>query len=88
MNMTTYIDRNRLLDEIEKKKYSRSSRTLIMNQPAADVIPVEWLHKWWEKETITYSAGYDGWYEVEGFMFRYEAMIEAWRKENEISISN
>lgn len=75
------IDKEKLLEDLKQKRYSKQSLELIERQPVIDAIPIEFMRKWQEgfmKEingTIYYMGdGYD----------TAEDLLEAWVKENEI----
>ena len=73
------IDKEKLLEDLKSKRYSKQSLELIENQPEIEAIPISFMKKWQEgfmKEihgTVYYMGdGYDS----------AEDLLEAWVKEN------
>ena len=74
------IDKEALLLELKKKRYSKQSLDLIESQPVVDAIPVDFIENWlnsFMKEingrTYYMGDGYDS----------ADDLLEAWRKDNE-----
>ena len=75
------IDKEKLLEDLKQKRYSKRSLELIERQPEIEAIPISFMRKWQEgfmKEIngrVYYMGdGYDS----------AEDLLEAWEKENEI----
>ena len=77
------IDKNKLLNELKSRKFSKNSLALIESQPVVDAIPVDWINNWLDQfmreingRTYYMGDGYDG----------AGDLLEAWEKENEKDI--
>lgn len=72
--MKKYIDRDRLLEDLKKRSYSKASLILILDQPEADVIPMWWIEYWLDEQYANHNNSL------------HDAvidMLDDWRKENE-----
>ena len=64
------IDKYELIKELSKRKYSRASLQLIMDQPEVKAIPIDWIEEWGWKNGMSESMS-------------LRVMIEDWEKEND-----
>ena len=65
------IDKEKLIEEVSKRKYSKASLQLITDQPEVMAIPVEWISKYSRKPL----SNADYWAIIR--------MVTEWKKENE-----
>ena len=67
------IDKEKLLEDLKSKRYSKQSLELIQSQPEVEAIPIEWI-----KELIEefYEDGIDSYAKLLG------QVITEWEKEN------
>ena len=77
------IDKEKLLEDLKSKRYSKRSLELIESQPEIKAIPIAFMRKWEDSfmkeingRTYYMGDGYD----------TAEDLLEAWEKENEKNV--
>lgn len=70
------IDKEKLVEALKTRRYSRSSIKLIDEQPTIEAIPIKWIKKWAE-DTFDIESQYDVYPLI-------KLMLSHWEKENEI----
>lgn len=70
------IDKEKLLEDLKQKRYSKRSLELIESQPEVKAIPIEWIKKY--LDIHTFGCG--------DFYYMTYEMLADWEKENEKSV--
>ena len=66
------IDKDKLLEDLKQKRYSKQSLELIQSQLVVEAIPIEWIKKWNQKNENFLL-----------YMGLARKLIEDWEKEND-----
>ena len=78
--MNILIDRNKLIECMKEKSFSRAAFHLVMRQPEIEAIPVKWIEKWQN----SHEWEYESFFKMKEGIPKYaiEYMLEDWEKEN------
>lgn len=73
----TFIDKNKFIQDVIKRKYSQASLRLIREQPEVEAIPIEWIK--YHIRALQISGSYTD-------AMLLTDMIDLWEKENDLHL--
>ena len=74
------IDKEKLLEDLKSKRYSKRSLELIESQPEIKAIPIAFMRKW--EDSFMKEINGRTYYMGDGYDTAAD-LLEAWEKENE-----